>query len=90
MKRKRILMFGAMLLVLALVGIAIGVVSSLAQQDVKSRLVASASTPVEVVFDGMHLSISHGVRVEYEVRGHEEINAAQWRLWPFREVVTEK
>lgn len=89
MTRKRVLVFGA-LLPLAFIGIAVIAMSSLAHQDVKSRLESNAPTGVEVLFDGVRLSISHGVRIEYKVRGHGEINSAQWRLLPFREVVTEK
>lgn len=62
-----------------------------ARHDVIQTLAASSpAPPPAVTLDGVHLSASHTVRFRFRISGHDELNSAQWRLRPFREVVTEK
>lgn len=81
----------ASLLLLGMSAVFALAIASISRHDVVARFASPGSaSQMTATFDGVSLSRSHGIRVEYRIVGHDQIKRAQWRLRPFREVVTEK
>jgi hypothetical protein len=89
--RKRVLLIGLPMILAGVLFLLVAGLFSVSRRDVM-RTIASREhrTVVTIVFDEVRLSASHGIRVRYKVQGHGELNWAQWRLVPFREVLFEK
>ena len=63
-------------------------VLALARSGIRSSL--GGNETFELKISAVQPSLSHGLRIEFQVLGHSEIHSAQWRLYPFGEIITSK